>query len=99
MNNKIINAAIQILPLNNIYGNATAIIHRAIKVIEKSGLNYRVCPFETVVEGRYDDIVMLVKHIHEECFRAGANDLICNIKIHSRLDADLAIVDKMDKYE
>jgi len=45
-----INAAIQLLPLKT-NEDRYSVVDKAIELINKSGLNYKVCPFETVVEG------------------------------------------------
>jgi uncharacterized protein YqgV (UPF0045/DUF77 family) len=45
----IINAAIQVLPRSATKGTYE-LVDLAIELIQHSGLNYRVCPFETVVE-------------------------------------------------
>jgi uncharacterized protein YqgV (UPF0045/DUF77 family) len=98
MNNKNINVAIQILPISSVYANPIKIIDKAIALITKSGLNYKVCPFETVVEGEYDKVFDLVKAIQEECYKHGAEELICNLKIHTKHNNSVYISEKMEKY-
>ena len=71
----------------------------AIELIQKSGLKYRVCPFETVIEGYYDEIMTLVKDIHEAVYAGGAEEMITNIKIQTRYNQDVFIDDKMNKYD
>ncbi len=92
-----INAAIQVLPQSkekHIY----AIVDEAIDEIRNSGLNYQVCPFETVVEGNYSQIMKLVEKIKDRCFKAGSDDLLINIKIQARKSGDVTIDEKMYKY-
>ena len=96
MNNHI-NVAIQILP-KSAQRNEYDIVDVAITEIKKSGLSYLVCPFETVIEGDYNDIMKLLRTIHEACYNAGAIEIICNMKIHSKNDADATIDEKMHKY-
>ena len=71
----------------------------AIKLIQKSGLKYRVCPFETVIEGQYDEVMNLVKDIHDTVYSGGAEEMIVNIKLQSCYNQDVFIEDKMEKYE
>lgn len=99
MNNKVVNIAIQILPLKTVYASPTQLIDKAIEIIKRSGLNYKVCPFETVVEGEYSKIMEVVSNIQQECFNNGAEEIICNLKIHSHLSKNVHISDKMSKYE
>lgn len=96
--NHLINLAIQVLPRSKEKGTYD-LVDVAIEQIQKSGLKYQVCPFETVVEGRYDEVMALVKSIHEAVYAAGADEMITNIKIQTRKDQDVFIVDKMEKYE
>jgi len=93
-----INAAIQVLPRAATKGTYE-LVDIAIELIQKSGLNYRVCPFETVVEGYYDEVMSLVKDIHEAVYAGGAEEMITNMKIQTRQNQDVFIADKMNKYE
>jgi uncharacterized protein (TIGR00106 family) len=97
MNHKI-NLAIQVLPRSANKGTYE-LVDVAIEIIQKSGLKYRVCPFETVVEGYYDEVMMLVRDIHDAVYAAGAEEMITNIKIQTRYNQDVLIEDKMNKYE
>ena len=97
MNNKI-NVAVQVLPRSATKGTYE-LVDVAIELIQKSGLVYRVCPFETVIEGYYDEIMNLVKDIHEAVYAAGADEMITNMKIQTRNNQDVCIDDKMHKYD
>ena len=94
---KTVNIALQILP-----GSKTIhpykLVDKAIEVIADSGLIYRVTPFETVMEGYYDEIMKVVKQAQEACYKAGADSLMTYVKIQSST-ADVSIDDKMEKYE
>lgn len=96
MNKHQINATLQVLPSG---GNEHpyALVDAAIRVISESGLRYKVCPFETVVEGSYDEIMAVFKEAQEACFRSGAETLMAYIKIQSS-NRDVYIKDKMEKY-
>jgi uncharacterized protein (TIGR00106 family) len=96
MKNKI-NVAIQVLPWSKTKG-AYELVDVAIELIQKSGLIYRVCPFETVVEGCYEEVMNLVEAIHEAVFASGAEEMIINMKIQTRNNQDVFIDDKMNKY-
>jgi uncharacterized protein (TIGR00106 family) len=97
MNQKI-NLALQILPKSN-GKNTYEIIDRAIEVIQKSGLTYLVCPFETVIEGPYDEVMKVVKDAQDVCFEHGAVEIIANIKIQRAANRDVLIDDKIKKYK
>jgi len=93
-----INVAIQVLPKSSTKGTYE-LVDIAIELIQKSGLKYRVCPFETVVEGYYDEIMTLLKEVHEVIYANGADEMITNVKIQTRYNQDVFIEDKMNKYE
>jgi len=93
----IVNIALQILPNSNTIHPYT-LVDKAIEVIAASGLRYKVTPFETVLEGNYDDIMMVVKQAQEACYEAGADSLMTYIKIQTSR-GDVSIDDKMHKYE
>lgn len=97
MKNKI-NVAVQVLPRSGTKGTYE-LVDVAIELIQKSGLKYRVCPFETVIEGYYDEIMKLVKDIHEAVYASGAEEMITNMKIQTHYNQDVFIEDKMNKYE
>jgi uncharacterized protein YqgV (UPF0045/DUF77 family) len=93
-----INLAIQILPKAN-DKNTYAIIDKAIEVIQNSGLKYVVCPFETVIEGTYEEVMRVSKEAQDICFEHGATELITNVKIQRAKDHDVFIDDKLAKYK
>jgi len=96
--NNIVNAALQVLPTGkNIH--PYDIVDRAIETIQKSGLKYMVCPFETVVEGELKQILQLVDELHEICYKSGAESMMMYIKIQSARDKNVLIQDKMEKYQ
>jgi uncharacterized protein YqgV (UPF0045/DUF77 family) len=93
-----VNLAIQVLPLHLRQPEAYAIVDVAIKCIHESGLKYVVTPFETVVEGPYNEVMGLLDQIQEACHTAGANELIINMKLQRSFVKNVAIEDKTGKY-
>lgn len=96
MQNKV-NIALQILPSSKTI-HPYLLVDKAIEVIAGSGLRYKVTPFETVMEGSYDEIMKVVKLAQEACYKAGADSLMTYLKIQSST-GDVSIEDKMKKYE
>jgi uncharacterized protein (TIGR00106 family) len=94
---KTVNIALQILPSSKTI-HPYSLVDKAIEVIANSGIRYKVTPFETVMEGNYDDIMKVVKQAQEACYEAGAESLMTYIKIQSSV-TDVSIDDKMEKYE
>lgn len=92
-----VNIAIQALPIVD-SGKVFGIVDKAIEFIEKSGVNYAVTPFETVMEGELDELLKIVKDVQQTCFDEGCDELIINLKIHSNKNEDVLIKQKMAKY-
>ena len=97
MMNKKVNIALQVLPTAT-GKHPYSIVDKAIEVIIKSGLKYKVTPFETVMEGTYEEIMKVINDAQTACYEAGAESLMAYIKIQSSLN-DVAIEDKMEKYQ
>ena len=94
---KTINIALQILPSSTSI-HPYRLVDSAITVIANSGLKYKVTPFETVIEGKYDEIMAIVKQAQNACYEAGADNLMTYIKIQTSRE-DVSIEDKMEKYD
>lgn len=97
MNNKV-NVALQVLPRAK-DKDTYQLVDKAIEMIQASGLRYKVCPFETVIEGDYDQIMTLIKQVHETCYASGTEEMMTYIKIQSSAIREVCIEDKMEKYE
>lgn len=96
MNNYKINAAIQLLPIDT-KEVRWDVVDRAISVINKSGLNFKVCPFETVVEGTMAEILSLIEQIKSTALEKDCQEILINIKIHAAT-RDLHFDEKLEKY-
>lgn len=78
-----VHVAIQIVPLSPGY-KPYDIIDKAIDVIAKSGVDYRVGAMETVMQGEYDTLMRVVKDAQSVCLQAGAEAVVVNVKIHAK---------------
>ncbi|GET29550.1 MTH1187 family thiamine-binding protein [Prolixibacter sp. SD074] len=95
--NKQINLALQVLPRAK-EKDTYDLVDEAIRIIQESGVKYRVCPFETVMEGEFDELMGVVKKVHEACYAAGAENMLAYVKIQSNGKTPVTIEDKMAKY-
>lgn len=94
----VVNLALQVLPMGKPKEEAYALVDEAIKVIQASGLKYVVCPFETVIEGEYAEVMKVVEQAQEACFAAGGEDLLVYIKLQRSKRKAVSIEDKTGKY-
>ena len=74
-------------------------VARSLEIVDKSGVDYRLNPMGTVLEGDWDDVFGVV----EQCFermRKDCNRISCSIKVDyrkgakGRLTAKVASVEK-----
>lgn len=95
---KQVNVAVQVLPTAK-DTESYKMVDEAIAIIHNSGVTYRVTPFETVMEGEYNLLMDIVKKVQLACYNAGADSVMCYVKIQSRKESDVTISDKMEKYD
>lgn len=88
-----IHLAIQIVPMSKLH--PYPIIDKAIEVISRSGVQYKVGPMETVLQGEYDQLMKIIKEAQEVCFKEGADELVVTIKIHARKEGDITWEEKL----
>lgn len=93
-----VNVALQVLPSSKEI-HPYKIVDTAIDIIKASGLKYKVCPFETVMEGDFDTIMDVIKKIQDECLSFGAESMISFVKIQIDKNKDVTIEDKTAKYD
>jgi uncharacterized protein YqgV (UPF0045/DUF77 family) len=73
--------AIQVLP-QECGDELFAVVDRVIAYIKGTGHNAVVGPFETTVEGNFDELMELVKRCQLICIEAGAPGVMSFVKIH-----------------
>lgn len=95
---KQVNVALQVLPSSKTK-QPYDIVDKAIQIIKESGIRYRVCPFETVMEGDYDEIMAIIKKVQLAGLDYGADNMISFIKVQIDKENDVTIEDKTGKYD
>ena len=61
-------------------------VARSLEIVDESGLDYRLNPMGTVLEGDWDDVFGLVKQCYER-MRKDCNRISCSIKVDYRKGA------------
>lgn len=92
-----VHVAIQIVPISK--GHPYPIIDKAIAVLEKAGVDYRVGAMETVMQGEYETLMMLAKEMQEVCLASGAEEVVVTMKVHAKAAADVSWEEKLEKYQ
>ena len=70
------------------------IVDEVIAYIKSTGLNYYVGPFETTIEGDYDELMDIVKECQHIAVRAGAPHVAAYIKVSYRPEGDVLSIEK-----
>src|SRR5690606_3838413 len=88
--NRSINVAVQVLPQAD-GGISYELVDNVIEAIRETGFNYEVCPFETVVECRFEQLSRLLDIIHEAAWAAGTTRMLTNLKIQVDFEKNVTI--------
>ncbi|PZR34261.1 MAG: thiamine-binding protein [Azospira oryzae] len=91
-----VHIAVQIVPITK--QDAYLLIDKAIEVIARSGIEYRVGAMETVLQGDYDSIMNVIREAQQVCLAAGAEEIVVTMKVHARRNQDVTWEQKLEKY-
>lgn len=86
--------AIQTLPEAANDEELIRIVDEVIAYIKSTGLNYYVGPFETAIEGDYDELMDIVKECQHIAVRAGAPSVAAYIKVSYKPEGDVLTIEK-----
>ena len=76
------------------------IVDEVIAYIAGTGYTYFVGPFETTIEGPYDELMDIVKECQHIAIRAGAPSVMAYVKISYKPEGEvLSIEQKIGKYQ
>ncbi|MFY0686855.1 MAG: thiamine-binding protein [Cyclobacteriaceae bacterium] len=93
MTDHIITLGIQIVPKSKSH-DTYSLVDRAIEVIQQSGIKHIITPFETVMEGPYDQLIMISEIAQKAVLEAGADECLVYHRIHYRKNADVTFEEK-----
>lgn len=77
---------ISVAPLGTSTPSVSTYVAECVKIVEGSGLTYQLTPMGTVIEGDIDDILPVLRKMHEVPFGRGAERVSTLIKIDDRRD-------------
>ena len=78
-------AELDIIPIGGAGASLSALLAPVAKLVDESGLDYRVGAMGTVVEGEWDRVMALAKRCHEAVL-ANVDRVITTIRIDDRTD-------------
>ena len=97
MHQYLINASIQILPIVQ-DRHPYLWVDEAIDIIIDSGIQYKVGPFNTTIEGSYDKVLQVINNINNHLQQQNCNEWIMNVQIQIRANEDITGNEKTAKY-
>lgn len=95
---QMMNAAIQVVPLEK-STVAMEIVDRSIEIIQKSGLNYSVTPFETSIDGTWEEINSLLNELRNQLKNEPIEDALINVKFQISNGKITVGEDKIQKFK
>ena len=71
------------------------------KVLENSDKNiqYQLTPMSTIIEGELEDLLQVIKEIHEVPFKHGVGRVCTNLRIDDRRDVENSMERKLKSVE
>ncbi len=86
--------AIQSLPQVTNDEELIRIVDQVIDYIKSTGFNYYVGPFETTIEGDYEQLMEIVKNCQYIAIKAGAPSVAAYIKITYKPQGEVLTIEK-----
>ncbi|HWI90707.1 MAG TPA: thiamine-binding protein [Flavisolibacter sp.] len=98
MHQHIINASIQLVPIVQ-DRHPYEWVDEAIEVIKSSGIKCEVGPFATVVEGKYEEIMEVIRQVNEHLQKRNCTEWITSVQIQIRSNGDITANEKTEKHQ
>lgn len=73
-------------------------VSRSLEIIDKSGLEYRLNPMGTVLEGEWDEVMDVVRQCYDR-MQQDCNRISCSIKIDYRKGKNGRLSGKIESVE
>lgn len=86
---------VTIAPLGTGSPSISAYVAACHKVLENSGLPYQLTPMSTIIEGDVDQILDVIRQMHEVPFANGAMRVSTSLRIDDRRDKELTMAGKI----
>lgn len=88
-----ITLGLQIIPKSNKV-DTYELVDQAIHVIIQSGVPYTITPFETVMEGTYEQLMSIANSAQQAVLDYGAEECLVYFRIHYRKSGDVTFAEK-----
>lgn len=90
---------VSVVPLGTGSPSVSQYVARCLEVLENGGATYQLTPMGTILEGELDQLLSLIRRMHEVPFGEGAVRVTTTIKIDDRRDKVLTMAGKIQSVE
>ncbi|KAB3534801.1 MTH1187 family thiamine-binding protein [Alkaliphilus pronyensis] len=90
---------VTIVPLGTGSTSISSYVAKCHRLLKEEKVKYQLTPMGTVFEGDLDEILMVIRKIHEVPFNEGAMRVSTSIKIDDRRDKKGSIEEKIKSVE
>jgi uncharacterized protein (TIGR00106 family) len=90
---------IAVLPIGTGNTSIAKSVARAARVARESGLDARVMPMSTVVEGNTDELMQLAVRMHRSVLEEGVARVVTTVRIDERTDKEEHIDERVPAVE
>jgi uncharacterized protein (TIGR00106 family) len=86
---------VSIVPLGTNTTSVSQYVAAVLEVLEKSGLKYQLTSMGTIIEGDLDEILKVVRQMHEVPFQKEVKRVVTTIRIDDRRDRQASMEGKV----
>ena len=91
---------VSIVPLGTKTTSISKYVARALKVLQnQKSVSYKLTPMGTVLEGDLDEVLSMVRQMHESVFGEGVQRVVTIVNIDDRRDKTATMESKISSVE
>jgi uncharacterized protein (TIGR00106 family) len=92
-------AEITVTPLGTGSPSLSRYVAECARVLDESGVNHTLTPMGSVIEGTLDEVLEVIRKVHNAPFSQGVQRVSTRIVIDERRDKDVTGQDKVDSVQ
>ena len=88
---------ISVVPVGTGTPSVSPFVAGAVRILQNEpGIKYELTAMNTIIEGDLDQLLTLVKKMHDSAFNSGIQRVVTTLRIDERRDKPLTITGKVD---
>jgi len=88
-------AEVSIVPIGTNSVSVSEYVAGAVAELQQSGLSFQLTPMGTIIEGSLEEIMAVIRKMHETPFAKGARRVYTTIKLDDRRDRAVQMAEKV----